>query len=403
MTSESTGQSPTGWPARLDQARLHFVTGKGGTGKTTVAAALALALAARGRSVLLVEVEGRQGIAQLFDVPPLPYGEQKIATAEGGGLVNALAVDTEAAFLEYLDMFYNLGIAGRAMRRIGAIEFATTIAPGLRDVLLTGKIKESVVRLDRNKRPAYDAIVVDSPPTGRIARFLDVTKAVSELAKGGPVHAQAESVVNILHSENTAIHLVTLLESLPIQETIEAIEELRELDLPIGSVIVNRNIPAILPADALPKAAEGVIDADTVRTDLGKVGVTLSDDDFAGLLTETIEHATRIRARAESAEALDDIDVPRLELPAINDGVDNATYVFEAVCLRNVLAFEASASCRHVGGRSLHAERRPSLQKFGPRAKEALGPPSSPKKALEFCHFVRSFAQFVLDAAVAAR
>ena len=164
----------------------------------------------------LVEVEGRQGIAQLFDVPPLPYEELKIATADGGGHVNALAIDIEAAFLEYLDMFYNLGIAGRAMRRIGAIEFATTIAPGLRDVLLTGKIKESVVRLDRNKRPAYDAIVVDSP-TGRIARFLDVTKAVSDLAKGGPVHSQAEGVVKLLHSDQTAIHLVTLLEALPIR------------------------------------------------------------------------------------------------------------------------------------------------------------------------------------------
>jgi len=164
--------------------------------------------------------------------------------------------------------------------------------------------------------------VVDSPPTGRIPRFLDVTKAVSELAKGGPVHAQAESVVKILHSDITAIHLVTLLESLPIQETIEAIEELRALDLPIGSVIVNRNIPAILPLDDLAKAADGVIDADTVRADLEKVGLKLSDADFAGLLTETIEHATRIRARAESAEALDEVDVPRLELPAINDGID---------------------------------------------------------------------------------
>ena len=140
---------PIGWPARLAKARLHFVSGKGGTGKSTVAAALALTLAAGGRKVLLVEVEGRQGIAQLFDVPPLPYKEQKIATADGGGVVNALAIDIEAAFLEYLDMFYNLGIAGRAMRRIGAIEFATTIAPGLRDVLLTGKIKESVVRVDK--------------------------------------------------------------------------------------------------------------------------------------------------------------------------------------------------------------------------------------------------------------
>src|ERR1700752_4838944 len=171
-SSANSGRS-VGGPARLSKARLHFVTGKGGTGKSTVAAALALTLAAGGRKVLLVEVEGRQGIAQLFDVPPLPYQELKIASAEQGGQVNALAIDIEAAFLEYLDMFYNLGIAGRAMRRIGAIEFATTIAPGLRDVLLTGKIKEAVVRLNKGaKNPVYDAIVVDAPPTGRIARFL---------------------------------------------------------------------------------------------------------------------------------------------------------------------------------------------------------------------------------------
>jgi anion-transporting ArsA/GET3 family ATPase len=319
-TSDDRGA--VGWPSRLTKARLHFVTGKGGTGKSTIAAALALALAAGGRRVLLVEVEGRQGIAQLFDVPPLPYEEVKIATADGGGTVNALAIDTEAAFLEYLDMFYNLGIAGRAMRRIGAVEFATTIAPGLRDVLLTGKIREIVTRAEKGKHPVYDAIVVDSPPTGRIARFLDVTKAVSQLAKGGPVHSQAESVVRVLHSDLTAIHLVTLLEALPIQETLEAIDELKGLGLPIGSVIVNRNIPSYLPPDDLIKAADGVIDADAVRTGLGDAGITLSDNDFAGLLTEAIQHATRIRARAESAEQLDALDVARLQTPQISDGVD---------------------------------------------------------------------------------
>ncbi len=296
-TSANSGR-PVGWPSRLTKARLHFVTGKGGTGKSTIAASLALALAAGGRKVLLVEVEGRQGIAQLFDVPPLPYQEVKIATADGGGQVNALAIDTEAAFLEYLDMFYNLGLAGRAMRRIGAVEFATTIAPGLRDVLLTGKIREIVTRAEK------------------------VTQAVSELAKGGPVHSQAESVVKVLHSDLTAIHLVTLLEALPIQETLEAIDELQEIGLPIGSVIVNRNIPTYLPADDLAKAAEGDVDADSVRAGLQSAGITLSDSDFAGLLTETIQHATRIKARAESAEQLDELDVARLELPQIPDGVD---------------------------------------------------------------------------------
>jgi anion-transporting ArsA/GET3 family ATPase len=323
VASTPRGGTSVGWPARLSKARLHFVTGKGGTGKSTVAAALALTLAAGGRKVLLVEVEGRQGIAQLFDVPPLPYQEIKIATAERGGEVNALAIDIEAAFLEYLDMFYNLGIAGRAMRRIGAIEFATTIAPGLRDVLLTGKIKESVVRLNKGtKNPVYDAVVVDAPPTGRIARFLDVTKAVSDLAKGGPVHSQSEGVVKLLHSDQTAIHLVTLLEALPVQETLEAIEELAEMALPIGSVIVNRNIPSYLEPHDLAKAAEGDVDADSVRAGLKTAGIQLNDTDFAGLLTETIEHATRITARAETAQQLDALKVARLELPAISDGID---------------------------------------------------------------------------------
>jgi hypothetical protein len=87
-------------------------------------------------------------------------------------------------------------------------------------------------------------------------------------------------------------------------------------------VIVNRNIPAYLSADDLAKAAEGDIDADAVRAGLELVGIDLCDSDFAGLLTETIQHATRIQARADSGERLSELDVSRLELPQIPDGVD---------------------------------------------------------------------------------
>ncbi|WP_346764681.1 ArsA-related P-loop ATPase [Rhodococcus sp. HNM0569] len=310
------------WPDAAARARLHFVSGKGGTGKSTVAAALALALAEGGRRVLLVEVEGRQGIAQLFEVPPLPPEETRVAAAEGGGEVVALAIDIETAFLEYLDMFYNLGFAGRAMRKFGAIEFATTIAPGLRDVLLTGKIKETAVRTDKDGTRAYDAVVVDAPPTGRIGSFLDVTQAMADLAKGGPVRAQSEGVVRMLHSDETVVHLVTLLEALPVQETADAAAELAASGLNLGAVVVNRTSPQFLPEDVVTAAADGVLDAESIRADLSGAGVSLSDEDFAGLLTETIEHASVVEAQARSAEQLSQVGGARLQLPALVEGID---------------------------------------------------------------------------------
>lgn len=323
MTPDSTAEGPEpGWPERADRARLHYVSGKGGTGKSTVAASLALALAAGGRRVLLVEVEGRQSIAQLFDLPPLPPTETKIATADGGGEVMALALDIEYAFLEYLDMFYNLGFAGRAMRRMGAIEFVTTIAPGLKDVILTGKIKECVVRTDKSGRPVYDEIVVDAPPTGRIAGFLDVTKAMAEVAKGGPIASQAVGVSNLLHSEQTVVHLVTLLEALPVQETADAVAELTAADFRVGTVIVNRATEGYLPVTLRERAAGGDIDADALRTGLSAAGIDLSDSDFQGLLTETVEHSATLKAQDDSSAELAKLDIDRLYLPTLPDGMD---------------------------------------------------------------------------------
>ena len=110
--------------------RLHVVTGKGGTGKTTVAAALAIAFARQGRKVLLCEVEDRQGISQLFDIKPLGTEEIQILADPSGGSLWGLAVEPKAALLEYLQKFYRLGRAGSLLERAGAVDFATTIAPG---------------------------------------------------------------------------------------------------------------------------------------------------------------------------------------------------------------------------------------------------------------------------------
>ena len=305
----------------LPQADLHVVSGKGGTGKTTVAAALALALAAEGRRTLLMEVEGRQGIAQLFDVPPLPYAETRVAVAPEGGEVWALAVDPEDALLDYLEIFYNLRRAGSALRKMGAIDFATTIAPGLRDVLLTGKAVEVVRRKDKGE--GYDAVVLDAPPTGRIAAFLNVNSEVSGLARVGPIHNHADLVMSVIASPRTAVHLVTLLEEMPVQETLDGIEELRAAGLPLGAIIVNMVRGSGLPANDLVRAAAGTLPTSQIADQLRAAGITRDPAAIAALLTEEARDlAQRVSLEDSERSRLAATGLPVLELPLLRGGVD---------------------------------------------------------------------------------
>jgi len=305
------------WP----KATLHVVTGKGGTGKTTVAAALAMALAAGGKRTLLMEVEGRQGVAQLFDSPPLPYEERRMATGPDGGEVWALAVDPQEALLDYLEQFYNLRRAGAALRKMGAIEFATTLAPGLRDVLLTGKACEVVRRKDKQSADAYDAVVLDAPPTGRITNFLNVNSEMAGLARVGPIRNHADLVMSVIKSPRTVVHLVTLLEEMPVQETVDGITELREAGLPVGGVIVNMTRPDLLTAAQRTEAIDGTLSRKAITDELARAGI-----DAAGVTDALLEEARASALRTElehrERERLAGLGLPMIELPLETSGID---------------------------------------------------------------------------------
>lgn len=301
-TTESTG------------ATLHIVSGKGGTGKTTIAAALACALATTGRRVLLCEVEKRQAISELFGITSLnPREERRLCRTPGGGEVFGLSIDAESALLEYLDTFYKLGLAGRAMEKFGVFDFATSIAPGLRDVLLTGKVYEAVRRKAKGVAGAYDFVVLDAPPTGRIARFLNVHEAVAGLAKMGPIHRQADSIVKVFRSDATAVHLVTVLEDMPVTETIEAAADLEPTRIRVASVICNLVTDSEFTDAELEQAA---------RRELALEVPDLDDSRNTALRAELAADAAWIADERARRKELTGLGLPMVDVPRESGGID---------------------------------------------------------------------------------
>ena len=290
------------------RVRLHVVTGKGGTGKSTVAASLALALASQGKDVLLCEVEGRQGIARMFDVDPLPYAERRIATGlrTNGrpGVVHALHIEAEAAL--WSTSRCTTGSAGPAGRWTGSGSSssrprspracATCCSPA------RSTRRCSATAATRARSSTTPSCSTHPRPAGS-RQFLNVSDELAGLAKVGPIKKQADTMMTLFRSPRTAVHFVTVLEEMPVQETADGIAHLREAGLPVGGVVVNQVRPRDLRVKDVAAARKGALDRTAIGSDLVSAGVTSSDALLDGLLDVAHDHADPPGAGGRPAQA----------------------------------------------------------------------------------------------------
>jgi anion-transporting ArsA/GET3 family ATPase len=254
------------------------VAGKGGVGKTTVSAALAYLAATSGLRVLIVEVEGKSGLTDLFGHPePLTYEETELFSTEGGS-VRARTLTPDDALLEYLE--------DRGMRRIskrltstGTLDVIATAVPGIKDILVLGKVKQIEQQIAAGVQGAPDCIVVDAPAAGHAVSFLSSAYGLLEAAAVGPIKSQATDVVSLLSDpERCQVMLVTLPEETPVNEAVDTAFHLEDrAGVKLAPIVVNGLWPALdLPASAgdepgltglRPEALDALNRAATFRRD----------------------------------------------------------------------------------------------------------------------------------------
>lgn len=219
--------------------RLIFVTGKGGTGKSTIASAIATINAESGRKVLLLDVQERSSLHDIFGIE-FQVG-RKIQV--GKLPLDLLSIDADESFLDYLDKFYNLRIAGSLLKTLGAMEFATTTAPGLSDILLVGYAANAA------RSNAYDLVIVDAVPTGRFEKFITTADALMNMAKTGPIFDQALLVKNEIEAQTTAVIGVTTTDDLALIEISQMIEYVRRKNIKLMMSVLNQSVHADFSLD----------------------------------------------------------------------------------------------------------------------------------------------------------
>jgi anion-transporting ArsA/GET3 family ATPase len=225
----------------LLERRLLFFTGKGGVGKSTMAAATAILAADRGRRVLLVDVDGKGDLATLFEHSPVGFKPVQVHPG-----VLAMSMDTEASLQEYLRLNLKVPVLGRLGPLARVLEFVATAAPGVKEILTVGKICWEV-REAIEGRADFDLVVVDASASGHIVAQLGAPASIQDLVDVGPVRSQTDWLVELLSDpEVTGVNVVTTPEEMPVAETIELVARLRaEVTAPLATVIVNRVLPEL--------------------------------------------------------------------------------------------------------------------------------------------------------------
>jgi anion-transporting ArsA/GET3 family ATPase len=234
--------------ASILDRRLVFVTGKGGVGKTTVAAALAELAARRGKRTLVCEMDAKGALADAFDSPPLTFEPSQL----GDGLFG-MAMNTEDALREYLRLFVRIPFVGKIGPLARTFDFVADAAPGVKEILAVGKLCHEV------RERHYDLVVVDAEASGHIVAQIGAPRVIRELVQVGLVRDQTDWMLDLLQDPaTTGVAVVTTPEEMPVTETIDLVERLdRDTGVTPTVVIANRVLPrwsgaAEPDADPLP-------------------------------------------------------------------------------------------------------------------------------------------------------
>lgn len=273
----------------LVDRQLIFVTGKGGVGKTTVAAGLAQMLADEGRSVLACEVDAKGDLAAAFELPPSSFSPQR--ASEGLAL---MAMDTEASLREYLKLHLKIPVVGRIGPVARAFDFVATAAPGVKEILTVGKLCWEV------REHHYDVVVVDAPATGHIIGQLAAPQAINELVRVGLVRSQTDWMLDILSDPaQTGLVVVTTPEEMPVAETLELLGAVeRETTVDPAAVVVNRVLP-----ERFAGRDEGVFDQ--LAAPAGRSALEDAAGPGTGAVVDAAQLATALRrGRAAHLESL---------------------------------------------------------------------------------------------------